>query len=240
MNTKQYRDHLYQERSHPRDNVSYIGATNDSFSSLYLSLFGFLAAEYFAEVKYEHLPSGILFPVGFLFFWAFYYTYYQPGYLEQKLSSDKKWDLFGIPTTIISTCIWFVKIIFVELIENIVGILFGSRHKHEPVKPQKSKPKTSGPSRTSNQVPPRREFTAEPRTGDALPRDLGNALSILGLPYCRDWSTIQKRYRELAKQYHPDLNPELTTVGNRFMIYDAAYRKLEASKSKYFNSAKVG
>jgi DnaJ-class molecular chaperone len=56
----------------------------------------------------------------------------------------------------------------------------------------------------------------------------------MGIPEARDWATIQKRYRELAKKYHPDLNPELTQAGNRFMLYDAAYRKLEAAKFRYF------
>ena len=61
----------------------------------------------------------------------------------------------------------------------------------------------------------------------------------MGIPHERDWGLIQKRYRDLAKKYHPDLNPELTQAGNRFILVDAAYRKLETSKYRFFNSKKT-
>ncbi len=78
---------------------------------------------------------------------------------------------------------------------------------------------------------PKKEF----QTQNQLPRDLENALGLLGLKGCRDWKKIQKRYRELAKKFHPDLNPDLTQTGNRFIIYDGAYRKLSSVKDKYFS-----
>jgi len=77
---------------------------------------------------------------------------------------------------------------------------------------------------------------ASPSVENALPREIENALGLLGLKGCRDWKTIHKRYRELAKKFHPDLNPDLTTAGNRFMIYDGAYRRLTQVKDKYFSS----
>jgi len=76
---------------------------------------------------------------------------------------------------------------------------------------------------------------AEPEKKEpALPPDIQSALKILGLQNCRDWAVIHKRYRELAKQVHPDLNPELTAAENKFILYDSAYRKLSAVKNLYF------
>lgn len=85
---------------------------------------------------------------------------------------------------------------------------------------------------------PKKEEVPLQKTGSpqALPREVENALSLLGLKGCRDWGVIHKRYRELAKKFHPDLNPDITTAGNRFIIYDGAYRRLNAVKEKYFKS----
>lgn len=90
------------------------------------------------------------------------------------------------------------------------------------------------PKRKPRFVPPRIP-TREHFSPSQLPRDVENALGLLGLKGCRDWKKIQKRYRELAKKFHPDLNPDLTQTGNRFIIYDGAYRKLAAVKDQYFS-----
>lgn len=233
MNAREYREHLYQNRAHPAKNG--MPSVPAEGRSVYLSIGIFLVAEYGLQSKFLSYPSGLLFPMGFLVFWAFYYSYYQPGHLEKKLSDEGKWDLRGIPDTLMTSCIWFVKIVFVELTEKIISSL---------VQPQVRKSKTSNSRKNSrpptdySQSYKKPQFQSEEKK-DAialLPRELSNALHIMGIPMERDWNNIQKRYRELAKKYHPDLNPEITQAGNRFMLYDAAYRKLEAAKSKHFLS----
>ena len=138
---------------------------------------------------------------------------------------------------------------FVELTEKVLSQVF----KPQPVKVKaqrkmnpKSQPQNfSSGTRTGRNTRFQGHHTRSaqplsdfPQTGTGLPRELTNALGIMGIPEARDWSVIQKRYRELAKKFHPDLNPDLTQAGNRFMLYDAAYRKLEAAKDRYFISLK--
>jgi len=237
FNAREYREYLYQNQAHPHAPVPQ--QDEGGFRGLYLTLFPFLVAEYFAELHYDSLPSGIVFPLGYVLFWAFYYTYYQPGFLEEKLSEKKKWDLLSVPTVLIGALIWFVKVCVIEFGEKVIlGSLLGitTKRRADQPRPQQQRP----PNRPTGE----RHFHAHtnpnpPRPAHlGLPRDLENALAILGLSGCRDWASIHKRYRELAKKFHPDLNPEITQVGNRFMIYDAAYRKLEAAKAKYFTQAK--
>jgi hypothetical protein len=238
MNARNYRQHLYQNRSHPAYPGVIEGQSNRG--PLYLSVVAFIAAEYFFELKASRIPSGLMFPVGFLFFWAFYYTYYQPGHLEKTLSSEKKWDLSGIPVILINTCIWFVKIVFVELTEKIISNFIKSQKVAPPR--NASRPKAASTFHRTSQnnfksqarVHSYSSHEAPVRGDGTLPKEITNALGIMGIPEARDWAMIQKRYRELAKKYHPDLNPELTQAGNRFMLYDAAYRKLEAAKFRYF------
>lgn len=248
MNARDYRKHLYSHRSHPAQTKAVEEASEKS--AIFLSFIAFVACEYIIQLKTERIPSGLLFPFGFLFFWAFYYTYYQPGSLEKTLSSEKKWDLSGIPLTIMSSCIWFVKIVCVELVDNMISSLINERSKAPPRRgvnrntpPFETKSQTQGRTQSFQRpVNQQRQETLgnhnSPPNG-ALPREITNALGILGIPEARDWSAIQKRYRELAKKYHPDLNPELTQAGNRFMLYDAAYRKLEMAKERYFKNKKT-
>lgn len=226
FNAREYREYLYQNQSHPQAPVQ---KEEGGFSGLYLTLFPFLVAEYFAELHYDFLPSGIVFPLGYVLFWAFYYTYYQPGFLEGKLSEKKKWDLLSVPTVLLGAVIWFVKVCVIELFEKVVigGILGVNAKRQAPKQPPQRPRSFRAHSNPNFQRPSQSQSTG-------LPREIENALAILGLTGCRDWPTIHKRYRELAKKFHPDLNPEITQVGNRFMIYDAAYRKLEAAKAKYF------
>ncbi len=236
MNVRDYRVHLYQNRAHPiKEGV--VNQKADA-TSLYLSIGAFVAVEYFLQLKFNRYSSGLLFPMGFLFFWAFYYTYYQPGDLEKRLTSERKWDLSGIPVTLMTSCIWFVKIVFVELTEKIITSLISSKKQRAREPQYRTKPKVySAPSESSKSQPLNKDQTPHGRQDETitlLPRELINALGVMGIPNERDWNMIQKRYRELAKKYHPDLNPELTQAGNRFMLYDVAYRKLESSKTKYF------
>lgn len=235
MNAREYREHLYQNRAHPEKNG--ISSAPAEGSSVYLSIGIFLLVEYGLQSKFISYPSGLLFPMGFLVFWAFYYSYYQPGHLEKKLSDEGKWDLRGIPDTLMTSCIWFVKIVFVEFTERIISSIVQPQVKKSKTSTNRKHPRTptdySHAFKKSNS-----QFQSEEKKESIaiLPRELSNALHIMGIPMERDWNNIQRRYRELAKKYHPDLNPEITQAGNRFMLYDAAYRKLEAAKSKHFLS----
>ena len=274
VNAKQYREHLYRLRSHPATAApeGFVDQRN-SFLTIYLSLVPFIVCEYFAEVNYDFLPSGIVFPLGYLLFWAFYYTYYKPGFLEERLSTPRKWDINGIPAILVGVAIWFVKITVVEL----SGILFGrwlfrqnlarahkarvqrnshaqSHHRsggsaqHAGASSHASGHRSSQHSegtrfhhsqshhgQNTHQSEGTRFHRPSPRPDSALPRDIVTALGVLGFAEGKPtWNEIHHRYRELAKKYHPDLNHEITAVGRRFMMVDAAYRRLSAVKGKYF------
>jgi hypothetical protein len=235
LNAREYRDYLYENQAHPH-HARPVEKKEEGFSGLYLTLFPFLVAEYFAELHYDRLPSGIVFPLGYVLFWAFYYTYYQPGFLEEKLSEKKKWDLLSVPTVLLGALIWFVKVCVVEFSEKVIlNSLLGLSTKRAQPKAPRQQPQPP-PQERRFHAHANPHFQQRPQPQNGLPRDLENALAILGLAGCREWSIIQKRYRELAKKFHPDLDPDITQVGNRFMIYDAAYRKLEAAKAKFFRS----
>lgn len=246
MNARHYRKHLYHHRAHPAS--ANTAAASSQSSAIYLSVIAFVSVEYLLQLKTEKVPSGLIFPFGFLFFWAFYYTYYQPGSLEKTLSSEKKWDLTGIPMILMSSCIWFFKVVFVELTEKIISSLFDSNKQTSNPKQKHAfnHSKQNGSSRlqdeafdnrfqsnSSNQTRPK---IAEPI--ELIPKELLHALTVLGIPEAREWSLIQKRYRELAKQFHPDLNPDKTQAGNRFILLDSAYRKLEASRGRFLKARK--
>lgn len=232
MNAREYREHLYQNRSHP-ERAAVAGQQSDAYS-FYFSIVGFVALEGLLQFKFAKYPSGLIFPTGYLVFWAFFFTYYKPGHLENKLSNESKWDLSGIPETLLSSCIWFVKVMFVELIEKLISsVLKGEKAKIKPAASTKNRKSSFSQGDSFRKATyHHKEIKSEPVM--LLPRDLNNALHVMGIPHEREWITIQKRYRELAKRHHPDLNPDLTQAGNRFMLYDAAYRKLEAAKHIYF------
>jgi len=177
LDSKKYREYLHQTRSHPETLSP--EAISSSVKYFHWSVPCCLALEWFLEAQMDGLPPGLGFPVGFLLFWAFYYTFYRSGLIESKLGS--------------------------------------SIRPNEKKVAQPTSPPVASPQ--------------------GLPKEIENALSLLGLKGCRDWGIIHKRYRELAKKFHPDLNPEITTAGNRFIIYDGAYRRLSAVKEKYFKAS---
>src|SRR5450631_1123192 len=113
-NARNYRERLYRSRAHPgvEDRSDFVDK-RDSFLTVYASAIPFLALEYIAERNYEFLPSGLVCPVGYLMFWAFYYTYYRPGFLEDRLTSAAPRTLLN-PTAILGVilgvAIWFVKV----------------------------------------------------------------------------------------------------------------------------------
>ncbi len=222
---KNYRDSAYRLRAHPRDDEFDFFDRRDSFTTVYLSVIPFAAAEYFTELSIEMLPGGLVFPVGFLLFWAFYYTYYKPGFLENRLASPQKVDLAGIPTLMIGILIWFVKVTMVEL-SHLLVFQWVTKPKPEPRRATAhAKAKHthgSGPHAVPNKPP------------SLLSPDLVQALQILGLKPGCGWKDIHRQYRALAKQFHPDLNPEITDFGHRFMKVDEAYHRLSKVRAKHF------
>lgn len=220
MDSKKYREYLHQTRSHPESNAASVSPS--SFKGIYYSFIPFVILELILELRVDRLPQGVGFPFGFLLFWAFYYTYSKPGFLEDRLKSSHRWESSSVLGVIIGAAIWFVKVAVVELAEILILRWFVGTQK-----PVASKPHHQAPSRPSPAPVPN-------STASGLPKEIENALALLGLNGCRDWGTIQKRYRELAKKSHPDLNPDITSAGNRFMIYDGAYRRLLSVKEKYF------
>lgn len=148
----------------------------------------FLILEYLMERKVEAAASGLVFPLGFLLFWAFYFVF---------LRDHGGWR---------------------ELLLLVPG--------------QRTRAATSG----AIPLPPPRDHASDSRGAAAepeLPSELKVALSVLGLAGKPDWDTIHRRYRKLAKAYHPDLNSEFTAYGNRFIELDHAYRKLVAGRSHF-------
>jgi hypothetical protein len=225
---KDYRNNAYRLRAHPRDDEFDFFDRRDSFATVYLSVIPFAAAEYFTEVSFDLLPGGLVFPVGFLLFWAFYYTYYKPGFLENRLVSPQKMNVAAIPTLVLGILIWFVKVTLVEVSHLL---LFQWITKPKPT-PKRAAARPAQAGRTSTGSGPHTVPPTKPPS--LLTPDLVLALQVLGLkPGCH-WRNIHKQYRALAKQFHPDLNPEITDFGHRFMKVDDAYHRLEKVRSKHF------
>lgn len=116
------------------------------------------------------------------------------------------------------------------------ALIYSYRNPLKTVPEEKSPPRRKEPQKVSSRTQMHQNRVEQIRE-TPLPKEIESALLTLGLKNCRDWGTIHKRYRELAKQVHPDLNPDLTAAENRFIVYDHAYRKLVAVKKRYFKTA---
>jgi len=227
-NSQHYRAALHRLRAHPsKDDLKPRpqDQTTESLTPLYLSAIAALVLEYVAERSIHALPTGFVFPATYLLFWAFYYTYVRPGFLEKNLAGENKWDQLGIFGVLLGGLIWTVKVFLLEFVEQLLSRWLFTSQKTRPLR---ERPIITNAQKPIHQPPP--AYSSPP-----LPPDVQSALGILGLRGCRDFNVIQKRYRELAKKYHPDLNPDITTGGRRFMLYDAAYRKLTIVKEQYFS-----
>lgn len=225
---RKYRDDMYRLRAHPGSDLpEEFYDKRNSFARVYLSILPFLVLEYFVELRFAASVSGLVFPVGFLLYWAFYYTYYRPGLLEEKLANVDTTDWSAIPRLIIGVAIWFVKVTVVELFRLATAWL----HPAARVVTPEPKPKLVYARVEAPRQAPRPQRPAGP---PPLPAGVMSDLQVLGMGDCRDWKQIHHRYRELAKKYHPDLNPEITHTGQRFMRFDAAYKRLAAFKGRYF------
>lgn len=226
LKAKNYREEIYRLRAHPSSAMPEDFVDDrDSFLRVYASLIPFLAGEYFLERAFDLPVSGLIFPIGFLLFWAFYYTYYRPDLLEDQLSVPAEFHPGAILNLLFGVAIWFIKVSVVGVFELFINY-FGLKPKPKPV--AQRRPVVVPPPRPSTQMPPRMPPKVE------MPREVLEALATLGLPPQTNWDTIHHRYRELAKKFHPDLNREITNVGSRFMAVDAAYKKLNAYRPRYF------
>lgn len=221
FDAKRYREHLHKVRTHPSDSEDWVDQ-RDNFMAVYFTVAPFVAVEYLAEVSYEVLPPGLIFPMGFLLFWAFYYTYYKPGYLEERLTEPAQWNLAVVPGLVLGLAIWFVKVTLSELLG-----FFSPR----AAAPTPGTAPRRHPNRTVPLPDELQAFVGVSRT--PLPQEVLAALRVLGLDEGATWGDIQHRYRQLAKRYHPDLNPDITTSGTRFMLYHAAYEKLLPFRARF-------
>lgn len=57
------------------------------------------------------------------------------------------------------------------------------------------------------------------------------ARNILGVPDEADMKTIRHAYRELARKYHPDINPNDKSLPERFILITEAYEVLSGVKN---------
>ena len=194
----------------------------NSFARVSTSLFTFVVVECGMEVAYEFFPGGMVFPVGFLLFWAFYYTFYRPTTLENTLALPTRFDFMRVARLILGVVAWFIKGTLVEL-----GQFFFWRKIDK--RPRVEKFQSSIPLRHRRMAGP-----TQPTQKPNLPPEVVEALAQLGLKPGCTWKQVHKRYRELAKQLHPDLNRGNTDFGHRFMRVDAAYHRLEKTKNKHF------
>lgn len=78
------------------------------------------------------------------------------------------------------------------------------------------------------------EIKTPPVQPEPLPRKEREHLAILGLSYPVTLKEIKKRYKELVKRYHPDINPNDNSLEDRFKVISQAYQMLR--KSVYFPS----
>jgi hypothetical protein len=71
--------------------------------------------------------------------------------------------------------------------------------------------------------------TKIPEHKKLVPQNIASAFTVLGLSIESDWEKIQKKYRALAKQAHPDANK--TADSKKFIKISDAYQVLK----KYLN-----
>lgn len=238
--TRDYRDQLYRIRQHPEDEA--FQDDRDNFKKVYFSVLPFCGLEWMLRKAWVVYPHGIVMPIGFLLFWAFYYTYYKPGMLEERLAERSQWTPGRIGVVLAGVTIWFVKATVVELGQLLMLL---------PRAATARKAKVAAPPKRTSPPPLPKEDTQHTADANltrvfvldrdrkpvaiALPRDVLYALTVLGLDVRSSWDDIHKRYRELAKKYHPDLNQDGTLGGRRFLQVDAAYRRLIEVREKFFH-----
>jgi hypothetical protein len=188
----------------------------NSFVPVWISLPPFLMMEYFVELSMPRMPSALVFPVGFLLFWAFYFTFYKPNVLEEKLSDPLRWQVSFPPSLVLGLMLWFIKASFLELRYLVLEAPFSRLQRLEKPKVAEGKPVVV------------REPVAK------YSPEISSALRVLGIESLNlvTWNEIHRRYRFLAKKLHPDLN-RTGTQGRRFIEVDQAYRQLVRQKNLF-------
>ena len=178
------------------------------------------------ELSYEVIPGGLVFPMGFLLFWAFYYTFYKPGYLEERLSTPAKWDLMAIPAMLLGVAIWFVKVTLAEL-GHFVFLKWWT--------PTGARP-APGATHSRPKQAPRPQAAASPSgsgpkpmpKADPLPSDLVQALMQLGLkPGCH-W----RRHPQTVPRASQAVSPRLKSRYHRRPPLHARRRRLPQTRSR--------
>ena len=190
----------------PPERFRLSGHSQESLNPIYASMVPFAVAEYLIERLWSWSPTGILFPIGFLLFWTFYYIYFRSVMLSQRLQGARGPALSTFFVIVAGVIVWFFRATF--------GEIFNLFRSHPPTQKQQA-------------LPPETVHHRKVDTTPQLPFDALQALRILGLRESCDWNDIHKRYRDLAKRFHPDLHPDQTSPGLRFRQIDSAYRRLE-------------
>jgi hypothetical protein len=100
---------------------------------------------------------------------------------------------------------------------------------------RRTRDRGAAPSSGTGATPPpsaARRTPLRAETPPADPRQLA-ALRVLGVPLGADATAIKRAYRQLARNYHPDLHPQATdderrALAERFVAVTAAYQTLVA------------
>lgn len=195
----------------------------NSFVPVWLSLPPFLMLEYFVELSFPMIPSALVFPVGFLLYWAFYFTFYKPNVLEDRLSDPFRAQFHFAPSLILGFILWFLQASLLEA----RYLLWDAHRKPRELEAgdvtEKFKKLVDGSAAKKPEPAPSR-----------YPDEVLRALAALGLGGTGElkWEQVHKRYRTLAKKLHPDLNGT-GTQGRRFIEVDQAYRSLIKRKDLF-------
>lgn len=209
---------LYFEKRKGRPTLSRSKeSSGGSFAKVYISIIPFLIFELLAEWKLRLPLGGAFFPLGYLFFWAIFFTYYEPKNLEKKfIYYEDNFSLAQVFPLLITALIWFVRFLFLDTFNFL---FFGKKYTT---------------IRKARQVSVRVVERLEPPK-PTFPKDFVDSLQLLGLSAetTKEWALVHRQYRALAKKLHPDLNPALTQSGNRFIKIDKAYKQLEKYKNIY-------
>lgn len=213
-----------EQRRHESSLDNFNDARN-SFVPVWISLPPFLMMEYFVELSMPRMPSALVFPVGFLLFWAFYFTFYKPNVLEDKLSDPMRWQVSFPPSLILGLVLWFIKASFLELRYLVLEAPFAHLQRLEKSNPAEDK--VARPLQAPEPVVVREQVAK-------YSPEISAALRILGIESLNvvTWNEIHRRYRFLAKKLHPDLN-RTGTQGRRFIEVDQAYRQLVRQKNLF-------